>query len=85
MFENRYGVLWVHPLLHRKNHPEPVFVSVYGAKESITKNRFRQAGIRFLGSFKGQQIRTLEEGKGGRALSLVHKIWDIRKGWSIGV
>ncbi len=72
MFENRNGVLRVHPLLHRKNNPEPVFVSVYGAKESITKNRFRQAGIRFLGSFKGQ--RTLEEGKGGRVLSLFNKV-----------
>jgi hypothetical protein len=52
---------------------EPVFVNVYGAQESIppayvawragTKNRVvvpaRQAGNRFLGSFKGFKIRTL--------------------------
>ncbi len=50
--------------------PEPVFVNVYGAQESIPRNRFcqydkqgyvpaRQAGNRFLGSLKGLQIRAL--------------------------
>jgi hypothetical protein len=38
---------------------EPVFVNVYGAQESIPRNRFRQAGNRFLGSLKGLQIRAL--------------------------
>ncbi len=33
---------------------EPVFVNVYGAR-----NRFRQAGNRFLGSLNGFQIRAL--------------------------
>ncbi len=31
---------------------EPVFVNVYGAQESIQRNRFRQSGNRFLGSLK---------------------------------
>ncbi len=35
----------------------PVFVNVYEAQESITRNRFRQAGNRFLGSLKVLQIR----------------------------
>ncbi len=37
--------------------PEPVFVNMYGAQESIQTNRFRQAGNRFLGSLNGLQIR----------------------------
>ncbi len=73
MFENRNGVLRVHPLLHRKNNPDPVFVNVYGAKESIPRNPFSQAGNRFLGSLKGQQIRALEEGKEGGDLSLINE------------
>jgi hypothetical protein len=40
---------------------EPVFVNVYGAQESIPKNRFRQAGNRILGSLKGLKIRALKE------------------------
>jgi hypothetical protein len=60
-------------------YTEPEFVNVYGAQESILRNRFRQpmyiawragalnrvvvparhAGNRFLGSFKGLQIRAL--------------------------
>ena len=30
-----------------------VFVNVYGAQDSIPRNRFRQARNRFLGSLKG--------------------------------
>jgi hypothetical protein len=40
--------------------PEPVFVNVYGAQQSIPRNLFRQTGNRFLGSLKGLQIRALE-------------------------
>jgi hypothetical protein len=36
---------------------EPVFLNVFGAQESIPRNRFRQAGNRFLGSLIGLQIR----------------------------
>jgi hypothetical protein len=36
---------------------EPVFVNVYGDQESIPRNRFRQAGNRFLGSLKVLQIQ----------------------------
>jgi hypothetical protein len=36
---------------------EPEFVNVQGAQESFSRNRFRQAGNRFLGSFHGLQIR----------------------------
>jgi len=36
---------------------EPEFVNVQGAQESIPRNRFRQAGNRFLVSLKGLQIR----------------------------
>ena len=57
----------------RDSYPEPVFVIVQGALESILpayvfweagmKNRIavpaHQAGIRFLGSLKGLQIRDL--------------------------
>ncbi len=43
----------------RQKHPEPVFVNVYGAQESIPRNQFRQVWNRFLGSLKGLQIRAL--------------------------
>ncbi len=36
---------------------EPEFVNVQGAQESISRDRFRQAGNRFLGSLHGLQIR----------------------------
>jgi hypothetical protein len=56
--------------------PEPVFVNIYGAQESIlpayvawwagTTNRVvvptRQAGNRFLGSLKGLQVWALDLG-----------------------
>ncbi len=56
---------------------EPVFVNVYGAQESIPRNRFRQlmqpggrndiqgceAGNRFQGSLKGPQIRAQASGQ----------------------
>ncbi len=40
---------------HKEGAPssEPVFVNVHGAQQSIPTSRFRQAGIRFLGSLKG--------------------------------
>ena len=38
---------------------EPVSVNVYGAQESIPRNRFHQAGNRFLGSLNSLQIRAL--------------------------
>jgi hypothetical protein len=34
-----------------------LFVNVSGAQESISRNRFRQAGNQFLGTLKGLQIR----------------------------
>jgi hypothetical protein len=34
-----------------------VFVNVYEAQELISKNQFRRARDRFLGSLKGLQIR----------------------------
>jgi len=37
-----------------------VFVNVYGAQQSIPRNRFCQAGNGFLGSLKGLQIRGSE-------------------------
>ncbi len=40
--------------------PEPVFVKVYGAQESIPRNRFRQAENRYLVSLKDLQIRALD-------------------------
>jgi hypothetical protein len=39
--------------------PEPLFVNLYGAQESIPRSRFRQAGNQFLSSLKGLQIRAL--------------------------
>jgi hypothetical protein len=39
--------------------PEPVFVNIYGAQESIPRNRLRQAGDRFLGYLKDLQIPSL--------------------------
>jgi hypothetical protein len=54
--------------LHRHAWPDPdpigsgselAFVSAYGAQESNPRNRFRQAGNRFLGSLKGLHIRSL--------------------------
>ncbi len=84
MFENRNGVLWVHPLLHRKNNPEPVFENVMEPRNWFRGIHSYRAGNRFLGSLKGLQIRALEEGGGGGSIP-VHQICDIRKGWSIGV
>jgi len=74
MFENRNGVLWVHPLLHRKNNPEPVFVNVYGAQESIPRNPFSKAGNGFTGLLKTTTNSGSGRGeKGGEVLSLFIK------------
>jgi hypothetical protein len=43
---------------------EPKFVNVYGALDSTPRNRFRQAGNRFLGSLKGIQVRALSRVNG---------------------
>ncbi len=62
MFENRNGVLWVHPLLHRKNNPEPVFVNVYGAQESVPRNPIRAGWESIPGLLK----RSTNSGSEGR-------------------
>jgi hypothetical protein len=40
------------PVTVSSSYPEPVFVNVLGAKESVPRNRFRQAKKQFLGSLK---------------------------------
>jgi hypothetical protein len=40
-----------------EERPEPLFVNITGAKESIPGNRLGQAGNRFLDSLKDLQIR----------------------------
>jgi hypothetical protein len=50
---------------------ESVFVYVYGAKESIPRNRLRQADNRFLCSLKGLQIRAME------SLYAMHNFSDV--------
>jgi hypothetical protein len=59
--------------------PEPV---LYTLMEQ--RNRFRQAGNRFLGFLKGLKIRALQKllsnTKGGKGRALVWEI-DIKKNW----
>jgi hypothetical protein len=48
------------PFFMLQTEPEPLFVNVYEAQESVPRNWFRQAGWnRFLGSLKGLQQRDL--------------------------
>jgi hypothetical protein len=44
--------------------PEPVFVKILGAQESLPRKQFRQAGNRFLGSLKGLTILALASALG---------------------
>jgi hypothetical protein len=46
------GIYFKRPTLY----PEPEFVNVSGAQESVSRNRIRQARNRFLGSLKGLKI-----------------------------
>jgi hypothetical protein len=55
-----------------EDEADPVFVNVYGAQESVPRNRFRQAGNRFSGSLKrftntGSGVS--EEGGGSREVA----------------
>jgi hypothetical protein len=49
-------------------HTEHVFVNVQGAQEPIPRNRFRQAGNRFLGFLKDLQIRDQDNGLSASSL-----------------